>query len=137
MGKITQVFTPNNDRYKELNTDINLNLNINIKSINAPINEYNRNNIFGYPNNANFTIPKIIGITPTIIDINAFNKCSNLTNITIPDSVTSIAGNAFYNCNNLKTVYYTGTEEEWKKITITASGNTSLISATKVFNYQG
>ena len=40
-----------------------------------------------------------------------------LTNITIPDSVTEIEGWAFSDCNSLKTIEYTGSEEqlEWVK----------------------
>ena len=77
-----------------------------------------------------------IGNSVTIIDVNAFYNCSNLTNITIPNSVTSIGNNAFIGCSNLNMVYYTGTEEEWKKITI-GINNDLLINAAKVFNYQG
>ncbi|MDR2898360.1 MAG: leucine-rich repeat domain-containing protein [Spirochaetaceae bacterium] len=36
----------------------------------------------------------------------AFNNCNNLINITIPISVTSIGGNAFYNNTNLTTVTF-------------------------------
>ena len=34
----------------------------------------------------------------------AFSKCSNLTSITIPDSVTSIGRGAFYNCSSLTSI---------------------------------
>ena len=34
----------------------------------------------------------------------AFSDCSNLTNVTIPDSVTSIENWAFYKCSSLKSV---------------------------------
>ena len=41
----------------------------------------------------------------TSIGSSAFNNCSSLTSITIPNSVTSIYGSAFYNCSGLTDVY--------------------------------
>ncbi len=38
------------------------------------------------------------------IDEYAFGNCSNLTSVTISDSVTVIASNAFYNCKNLTSI---------------------------------
>lgn len=40
------------------------------------------------------TIPNSV----TIIDGRAFESCSSLTNVTIPNSVTTIGGSAFYKC---------------------------------------
>ena len=62
--------------------------------------------------------------------------CTGLTSITIPDSVTSIGDCTFYYCSGLKTVFYVGTEEQWKAISI-GSDNSSLTSATRVYNYDG
>jgi len=43
----------------------------------------------------------LYGSTFTSIGENAFNKCSSLTSLTIPNSVTSIGGGAFYYCTSL------------------------------------
>lgn len=45
-----------------------------------------------------------------------FQDYTSLTSITIPDSVNQIDTNAFSGCVNLRSVYYTGTIEEWAKI---------------------
>ena len=71
------------------------------------------------------TIPDSV----TSIDDSAFWWCVSLTSITIPDSVTSIDLHAFFGCNSLKDVYYSGTQEQWKKISI-GSYNGCLTSAT-------
>jgi hypothetical protein len=44
------------------------------------------------------------------------------------DSVTSIGEYAFYGCNSLTDVYYNGSEEDWRKISI-ESGNAYLTDA--------
>ena len=46
------------------------------------------------------TIPNSV----TSIDDKAFSNCDYLTNITIPNSVTSIGNSVFYDCKNLTTV---------------------------------
>ena len=46
----------------------------------------------------------------------AFCGASCLTSVTIPESVTSIGNYAFQNCNNLVSIYYTGTQEDWNAI---------------------
>ena len=99
----------------------------------------------------NLTIPQ--GVTS--IGISAFRNCSGLTSISIPDSVTSIGyyaflncsgltsviiGNGvtsigdsvFYDCSGLKTVFYKGTAEQWKQISIVDS-NSPLTGATRYY----
>ena len=56
-----------------------------------------------------------------------------LTDIKLPKSLTIIGKSAFYGCDNIKDVYYSGTEEQWKKIDI-RDYNTKLIYAEIHYN---
>ena len=86
---------------------------------------------------------------------NAFEGCSNLTSIVIADGVKSIGENAFENCrkliklwlpktvtfidydafsgcDNLKNVYYSGSNSDWNAITI-EDGNAALENAKRTY----
>ncbi len=76
-----------------------------------------------------------IGDSVTIIGVSAFSGCTSLTSVTIPDSVTGIGRYAFGNCTSLVDVYYAGSEEDWKNITIDKNGNENLINITPVYNF--
>ena len=60
----------------------------------------------------NLTIPE--GVTR--INQFTFLRCSSLTKISIPNSVLCIEDQAFEYCDSLTDIYYTGTTEQWKKI---------------------
>ncbi|MDE5548411.1 MAG: leucine-rich repeat domain-containing protein [Clostridia bacterium] len=77
----------------------------------------------------NITIPDSV----TSVGYRAFYGCSKLTGIEIPDSVTSIGESAFGGCRSLKAVYYKGTAEEWKAISIHSDGNSELTDATRYY----
>ena len=66
----------------------------------------------------------------------AFENCSNLKSITIGKNVTTISNNAFNGCTSLTDVYYTGTEEQWKTISI-GTGNDPLLKATNRYDGAG
>lgn len=81
---------------------------------------------------------KKIKIPDTVVSIggNAFYYCDNLEVIQIPATVTQIGDSAFSMCRSLNTVYYEGTEEQWKLINI-GSSNTELTEANIIYNYKG
>ena len=76
----------------------------------------------------------IIPNSVTSIGPYAFCDCDSLTSVTISDSVTSIGDYAFDSCASLTDVYYTGTEEDWAKISI-GDWNYDLTNATIHYNY--
>ncbi len=65
-----------------------------------------------------------------------FNNCINLESIVMPKDLYKIEESAFNNCTGLRTVYFKGSEEEWKEITIESTGNETLLAAEVVFNYR-
>ena len=84
---------------------------------------------------ANCTRLKSIALPDGLTEISwcAFFNCSNLTSVAIPESVTDIYYAAFSECYSLSDVYYSGSEEQWEEIYITAD-NTPLLSANIHFN---
>ena len=51
------------------------------------------------------------------IKIRAFKGCTNITSVTIPNSVTSIEANVFNGCTSLTNIYVDMTEDEFNNIT--------------------
>lgn len=79
---------------------------------------------------ADITVPPVIdGYTVTGIGKGAFSGSRTLKTIGIPKSVVSIQENAFLN-SGVKTIYYAGTKEDWKKIKIALAGNTAFLNAS-------
>ena len=59
-----------------------------------------------------------------------FRTCTNVKTIWIPDSVTAISDYAFAYCNALKTVYFSGTQQQWNAISVNPGRNEPLQYAT-------
>lgn len=70
----------------------------------------------------------------TSIAYNTFEYCRRLSEITFGKNVTSIGESALSDCTNLKDIYYSGTEEDWNKISI-SSGNSILKNVAIHYNY--
>lgn len=68
----------------------------------------------------------------TEIAASAFASIKSST-IYLPKSLITIGDSAFK--SSLTDVYYAGTEEEWKKISINSTGNTTLTNANIHYNY--
>lgn len=51
-----------------------------------------------------------------IIDSYAFCGCNGMISITIPNNITQINTQAFYNCTDLVNINYLGTMDQWNKI---------------------
>ncbi len=68
-----------------------------------------------------------INIPEGVKNINgeAFRGCTKLRSIGIPDTVKYISNGVFWECNDIQSVFYSGTEAQWKDISIT-NGNDSL-----------
>ena len=67
----------------------------------------------------------------TSIGYGAFQYCESLTSIAIPLGVTAIDHRAFF-WSRLQTVYYSGTEGDWKDVSI-GSDNIDLTTATRYY----
>ena len=77
---------------------------------------------------ANFTVPESV----EVIYSYAFLGSANLVRVIIQGNLKTVNYAAFYNCYSLMDVCYTGSEAEWKKVSI-SNDNTPLTNAR--FNY--
>jgi len=64
----------------------------------------------------------------------AFRGCANVTEVVIPDTVTTIGDNAFLGCAGLSNVKFGGTQAQWNIIAIGEIGNEALLNATIHFS---
>ncbi len=70
----------------------------------------------------------------TDIGKNAFWNCKNLKTVSLPASLTHVGECAFDYCEKLTDIYFGGSEEAWKKITVDG-GNQRLLAASTTIHY--
>ena len=120
------------DKLTNITVDSN---NSNYKSVDGVLFDKNGENLMLYPagkQGASYVVPDGVGS----IGAHAFYLCFGLTAIAIPDSVASIGEEVFWDCRDMKDVYYSGSQEEWEKVSI-ESGNENLTNATIHYNSSG
>ena len=67
------------------------------------------------------------------IDASAFEDCTYITSITIPDSVTSIGSYAFSGCSGLTDVYYEGDIAGWCNISFESDNSNPMYYADNLY----
>ena len=81
-------------------------------------------------NNEYYEVTEIeIPNTVTSIGYEQFSGFDNITTIVIPSSVTSIGTSAFSGCSSLESVYYNGTLEDWCNIEFSSSSSNPMYYA--------
>ncbi len=65
----------------------------------------------------------------TVIGNNAFEDCDEIQTVTLPETLESIGGFAFYSCESITDVYYGGSPSSWAAL-ILGSDNDALLAAT-------
>ena len=68
----------------------------------------------------------------TSIGEQVFYNCDSLTSVTIPDSVTSIRDNAFYNCDSLTSIHITDLTA-WNNIRFYGDNTNPLLNGAKLY----
>ena len=66
------------------------------------------------------------------VDHQAFSPCKNLTTLIIRKGVKKISYRVFEDCDDLATVYYIGTQDDWLAMTV-STDNDELLNAKFVF----
>lgn len=98
-----------------------------INDINYRLNDDNRTAEVirrkGFEYEGNIIIPETtvfndVTYRVTSIGEHAFDCCSSLTTVVVPDGVMSIEKRAFFGCQSLTDITFQGTIAQWKKITL-------------------
>ena len=78
---------------------------------------------------------KLAAASPILLS-GSFSGCSQLRSVTLPETVIAIEENAFIGCTNLRTINFSGSQEQWNQISV-ADGNDILDSANVQYGRRG
>ena len=109
------------------------------EEVNTEVFEYTLvNAVYGYyisnysGNDTFIVIPSEYKNKPVYLIQNDTFSYSKVQEIIIPKSITCINAGAFAGCNELKSVYYQGTEADWQNVYVSL-GNESLTAAMRYY----
>ena len=68
----------------------------------------------------------------TTLPIDTFFGCSALKTVYLPSSLNRIGSYAFFDCHNLTSIVFAGSQDEWNALTV-EDGNTPLLNANVIF----
>lgn len=102
-------------------------------SIDGVLFNIDKTTLIHYPLNKDSDL-YVIPDSVTSIGDSAFFRCRRLTTIVVPHNVTIIGGSAFFSCDNIKDVWYKGSENDKKNISFLADNN-ALLNATWHYNF--
>lgn len=77
----------------------------------------------------------VIPDSVTALADGTFGFCDNLKSVVIPKSVTKIGYDTFWYCDSLTDIYYCGSEEDWKNISLVGYANDCFENLTVHYNY--
>jgi hypothetical protein len=69
----------------------------------------------------------------TALNYSTFQNDVSLKGVYLPKSLLSIGQWCFDGASALKNVYYEGTEQDWTKVSVSSTGNASLLAATLLY----
>ena len=78
---------------------------------------------------ADISIPEKV----SVLGANAFSGCTSLSSVNLTNNLVSIGEKAFEGCENISDVYYSGSVEDWLKITFSSFDSNPAYYAERLY----
>ena len=132
IGKQKLYGTLSNDSYKVNELSIEIDVLPYTFSLNEETNEYSINKYYGNETevviNSTFNNKKVVTIKSY-----AFYECNNIKTLFLPETIRTIEMRCFSFCNNLMNIYYLGTIESWCNIIFDDEFSNPMCNATNFY----